>query len=187
MQMATYSEALRHRASSINSTIFIFHLAHLLVSQLFGIYRYQPTLLLTVLVPINCNKRIDSVQSSKGCYVMSKQSDAQVALNDAQKKSRPDPAASSVYLPNVGQFLKADVKIVALVQPLASKSQRRVKSGKICKDAMRGQFALHGTLPSTHSVRIESLRRLEEARENDDGLTLFDRKVAVMRVVGGAV
>lgn len=115
-----------------------------------------------------------------------------MTVTNYAKKSRHGTAASSIYQFERGLIVESDPEIVAPARSLASKSLCRAKSGIISRDAICGQFALYGASPSTNSARIEDARieemyRLQEAYENDDGVSLFDHKRAMLRVVGGTV
>jgi len=107
-----------------------------------------------------------------------------MTVTNYAKKSRHGTAASSIYQFERGLIVESDPEIV---RSLASKSLCRAKSGIISRDAICGQFALYGASPSTNSARIEEMHRLQEAYENDDGVSLFDHKRAMLRVVGGTV
>ncbi|MFM4748601.1 hypothetical protein [Aeromonas veronii] len=110
-----------------------------------------------------------------------------MTVTNYAKKSRHGTAASSIYQFERGLIVESDPEIVAPARSLASKSLCRAKSGIISRDAICGQFALYGASPSTNSARIEEMHRLQEAYENDDGVSLFDHKRAMLRVVGGTV
>lgn len=100
-----------------------------------------------------------------------------MTVTNYAKKSRHGTAASSIGVFDIGQIVKPDAESVAPARSLASKSLRRITSeeGTIC-----GQSAL-----STNSERIEQLGRLQERYENDDGVSLFTHKFAVLRLFGG--
>ncbi|HEH9403985.1 MULTISPECIES: hypothetical protein [Aeromonas] len=100
-----------------------------------------------------------------------------MTVTNYAKKSRHGTAASSIGVFDIGQIVKPDAESVAPARSLASKSLRRTTSegGTIC-----GQSAL-----STNSERIEQLGRLQERYENDDGVSLFTHKFAVLRLFGG--
>ena len=100
-----------------------------------------------------------------------------MTVTNYAKKSRHGTAASSIGVFDIGQIVKPDAESVAPARSLASKSLRRITSeGRtIC-----GQSAL-----STNSERIEQLGRLQERYENDDGVSLFTHKFAVLRLFGG--
>jgi len=100
-----------------------------------------------------------------------------MTVTNYAKKSRHGTAASSIGVFDIGQIVKPDAESVAPACSLASKSLRRITSegGTIC-----GQSAL-----STNSERIEQLGRLQERYENDDGVSLFTHKFAVLRLFGG--
>ncbi|MFM5387263.1 hypothetical protein ACK36G_08690 [Aeromonas veronii] len=110
-----------------------------------------------------------------------------MTVTNYAKKSRHGTAASSVSVFDSGQIIKPGSESVAPARSLASKSLCRAKSGIISRDAICGQFALYGASPSTNSARIEEMHRLQEAYENDDGVSLFDHKRAMLSVVGGTV
>ncbi|HAU4896514.1 hypothetical protein NAT02_14370 [Aeromonas hydrophila] len=100
-----------------------------------------------------------------------------MTVTNYAKKSRHGTAASSIGVFDIGQIVKPDAESVAPARSLASKSLRRITSegGTIC-----GPSAL-----STNSERIEQLGRLQERYENDDGVSLFTHKFAVLRLFGG--
>ncbi|MCO4198685.1 hypothetical protein M2R28_03160 [Aeromonas hydrophila] len=110
-----------------------------------------------------------------------------MTVTNYAKKSRHGTAASSIHQFERGLIVESDPEIVAPARSLASKSLCCAKSGIISRDAICGQFALYGASPSTNSARIEEMHRLQEAYENDDGVSLFDHKRAMLRVVGGTV
>ncbi|MFA7824104.1 hypothetical protein [Aeromonas dhakensis] len=110
-----------------------------------------------------------------------------MTVTNYAKKSRHGTAASSIYQFERGLIVESDPEIVAPARSLASKSLCRAKSGIISRDAICGQFALYGASPSTNRAHIEEMHRLQEAYENDDGVSLFDHKRAMLRVVGGTV
>ncbi|MGL6645771.1 hypothetical protein ACSZOH_10090 [Aeromonas caviae] len=103
-----------------------------------------------------------------------------MTVTNYAKKSRHGTAASSVSMLDNGQIAKSDAESVAPVRSLASKSLRRKASGGSSKVTICGQSAL-----STTSERIEQLGRLQERYENDDGVSLFTHKFAVLRLFGG--
>ncbi|MFM9756002.1 hypothetical protein ACKKBH_03615 [Aeromonas dhakensis] len=100
-----------------------------------------------------------------------------MTVTNYAKKSRHGTAASSIGMFDIGRIVKPDAESVAPARLLASKSLCRITSegGTIC-----GQSAL-----STNSERIEQLGRLQERYENDDGVSLFTHKFAVLRLFGG--
>lgn len=103
-----------------------------------------------------------------------------MTVTNYAKKSRHGTAASSIGVFDIGQIVKPDAESVAPARSLASKSLRRAASEGSSKGTICGQSAL-----STNSERIEQLGRLQERYENDDGVSLFTHKSAVLRLFGG--
>ncbi|MGY3896244.1 hypothetical protein [Aeromonas enterica] len=108
-----------------------------------------------------------------------------MTVTNYAKKSRHGTAASSIGMFDIGQIVKPDAESVAPARLLASKSMCRTASGGSCKGTIRGQSALYDAPHSTNSELIEKLRRLQEGYENDDGVSLFNHKLAVLRLFGG--